>query len=175
MRSQSKSRPERWLMRFFIGGSGLGLLMLFGSWSAYEFIPAVHFQVQSVWSQIYQTIAPQPDIVPTAIPAGTLPTVAPSVTLATSTTPTAPAGPSSTATLVVRTATPTLTPLPASHILTGLKHEYQAFNNCGPASLAINLSYWGWEGSQKNTAAILKPNQDDKNVSPRELYEYLLT
>lgn len=175
MHAHNKSRLERWFLRFFIGGSGLGLLMLFGGWSAYEFIPAVHFQVQSAWSQIYQAIAPQPNIVPTPIPAGALPTWAPSVTLAASTTPTAPAGPSSTATLVVRTATPTLTPMPASHSLTGLKHEYQLFNNCGPASLAINLSYWGWDGSQKNTAAFLKPNQDDKNVSPRELYEYLLT
>jgi len=94
--------------------------------------------------------------------------------LATST-PSISAGPSSTSTLVVRTATPTITPIPTGVTLTGFKHEYQLFNNCGPASLAINLSYWGWQGSQKNTAAFLKPNQDDKNVSPHELYEFLLT
>jgi tetratricopeptide (TPR) repeat protein len=59
--------------------------------------------------------------------------------------------------------------------LTGFKHEYQLFNNCGPASLSINLSYWGWAGEQRQAATVLKPVQDDKNVSPRELYEYALT
>ena len=59
--------------------------------------------------------------------------------------------------------------------LTGFHHEYQLYNNCGPTTLAIDLSYWGWTGGQKTAAAILKPNQDDKNVSPRELYEYALT
>ena len=49
------------------------------------------------------------------------------------------------------------------------------FNNCGPATLAIDLSFWGWVGNQKTAAAILKPNQDDKNVTPREIYEYSLT
>jgi len=59
--------------------------------------------------------------------------------------------------------------------LTGFKHEYQLFNNCGPASLSINLSFWGWTGEQRQAANVLKPVQDDKNVSPRELYEYALT
>ncbi|MGQ0601330.1 MAG: C39 family peptidase [Anaerolineales bacterium] len=65
------------------------------------------------------------------------------------------------------------TPLPASFLLTGFRYEKQKFNNCGPASLAINLSYWGWQGTQEDTAAFLKPNSDDKNVSPIELYNFL--
>lgn len=72
-------------------------------------------------------------------------------------------------------ATPTAspTPLPSSHLLTGFRYEKQKFNNCGPASLALNLSYWGWLGTQEDTAAFLKPNPDDKNVSPIEMYNYL--
>lgn len=178
MRSHSKSHLERWLLRF-IGGGGLGLILLFGGWGAYEFIPSVHFRAQAAWAQVHEAIAPQPENLPTPMPVATLSTLAsasPSfMPPAATVTPTTSAGPSSTATLVIRTATPTITPIPTGVVLTGLKHEYQLFNNCGPASLAINLSYWGWEGSQKNTAAFLKPNQDDKNVSPRELYEYLLT
>lgn len=180
MRSHGQSRLERWLITF-ISISGLGLILLFGGWGAYEFVPSIHFRVQSVWGQVHEALAPHPDNLPTAAPVETRSTPAlstPNATLVATLTPTAqtaPAGASATTTLVIRTATPTITPIPAGVVLTGFKHEYQLFNNCGPASLAINLSYWGWQGSQKNTAAFLKPNQDDKNVSPRELYEYLLT
>jgi tetratricopeptide (TPR) repeat protein len=52
---------------------------------------------------------------------------------------------------------------------------YQKFNNCGPASLTEELTYWGWKGTQADAAQVLKPSQDDKNVSPAELYAYLLT
>ena len=175
MRSHVESRLERWLLRF-IGGSGLGLILLFGGWSAYEFVPSIHFRAQAAWAQVHEAIAPHPANLPTAAPVETLSTQASSsLTPEATATPTVSVGPSLTATLVVRTATPTATPIPSSIALTGFKHEYQLFNNCGPASLAINLSYWGWQGSQKNTAAFLKPNQDDKNVSPHELYEFLLT
>lgn len=75
------------------------------------------------------------------------------------------------ATNVAPAASPT--PLPTSFLLTGFRYEKQKFNNCGPASLAINLSYWGWQGTQEDTAAFLKPNSDDKNVSPIELYNFL--
>lgn len=59
--------------------------------------------------------------------------------------------------------------------MTGFRHEYQKANNCGPASLAVTLSFWGWAGTQVDTAKFLKPNLDDKNVSPIELYNYLTT
>ena len=35
--------------------------------------------------------------------------------------------------------------------------------------------YWGWTGGQKTAGAVLKPDPDDKNVSPNELYQYALT
>ncbi len=38
------------------------------------------------------------------------------------------------------TPTPSPTPLPDQVLLTGIKHEYQSFNNCGPANLSMTLS-----------------------------------
>ncbi len=63
--------------------------------------------------------------------------------------------------------------IPRSASLNGVRHEYQRWNNCGPATLAMGLSYWGWQGNQKETAAFLKPDQNDKNVRPDELQAYL--
>ena len=42
-----------------------------------------------------------------------------------------------------------LTPIPKGIQLAGFRPEYQTWNNCGPATLAIALSYWGWEGDQR--------------------------
>ncbi len=67
----------------------------------------------------------------------------------------------------------TLTPIPKSLLLTGIKHEYQTWNNCGPATLAMALSYWKWDGSQRIIADFTKPNPRDKNVSPYELADYV--
>jgi tetratricopeptide (TPR) repeat protein len=85
--------------------------------------------------------------------------------------------------LPVLTATPlatpvpslTPTPIPASASLTGIRHEYQKFNNCAPASLSMVLSYWGWAGDQYATRAYLRPafEQDDKNVNPFEIVDFV--
>jgi len=69
---------------------------------------------------------------------------------------------------------PTPTPIPGQIILTGFVHEYQMWNNCGPANLAMALSYWGWKGDQRDVAAYLKPNKRDKNVMPYEMAQYVL-
>jgi tetratricopeptide (TPR) repeat protein len=71
------------------------------------------------------------------------------------------------------TATATLEPIPASVQLDGIRQEYQTWNNCGPATLAMALSYWGWEGDQRPIAAFTKPNARDKNVMPYELTAYV--
>jgi len=69
------------------------------------------------------------------------------------------------------TPTPTIepTPIPSSVQLNGVRHEYQKWNNCGPANLSMALSFWGWQGDQRDTAAYLKPNPRDKNVMPYEM------
>jgi hypothetical protein len=47
------------------------------------------------------------------------------------------------------------------------------WNNCGPANLAMALSYWGWKGDQRDAAAFLKPNARDKNVMPYEMEAFV--
>jgi hypothetical protein len=69
--------------------------------------------------------------------------------------------------------TQTATPIPDRVTLTGFTHEYQTWNNCGPATLGIALSYWGWEGNQQPIAAFTKPNSRDKNVMPSELVAFV--
>ena len=68
--------------------------------------------------------------------------------------------------------TPTPTP-PARFTLTGLRHEHQGWNNCGPTTLAMALSYWGRDETQYDTAPALKPDPEDKNVSPWEMEAYV--
>mgnify|MGYP000856634053 FL=1 len=73
--------------------------------------------------------------------------------------------------------TPTPSPVPAHRPpqpavqLSGFSHVWQKWNNCGPATLAMGLSYFGSTASQDELAAVLKGNQDDKNVSPHEMVE----
>ena len=73
------------------------------------------------------------------------------------------------------TSTPTLipTPLPGQAMLSGILHQFQMWNNCGPANLSMALSFWGWKGDQRDTAAFLKPNQRDKNVMPYEMENFV--
>jgi hypothetical protein len=54
-------------------------------------------------------------------------------------------------------------------VLTGFRHIYQTWNNCGPATLSMNLSFYGWDGGQADAARFLKPDPEDKNVSPHEM------
>jgi tetratricopeptide (TPR) repeat protein len=67
------------------------------------------------------------------------------------------------------------TPVPGQALLTGIVHEWQKFNNCGPANLAMALSYWGWQGDQSDTQSYLRPNLeiDDKNVMPSEMVTFV--
>jgi hypothetical protein len=103
-------------------------------------------------------------------------------------TATPPPLPSSTPTIALLTVTPTSpppvtplptvptqepTPLPAQVKLSGIQHMFQMWNNCGPANLAMALSYWGWKGDQRQPAAFLKPNPRDKNVMPYEMEAYV--
>ncbi len=60
-------------------------------------------------------------------------------------------------------------------ILEGIRYQRQTFNNCGPANLAMALSYWGWQGDQRETRAYLRPNLDvdDKNIMPDEMVRFV--
>jgi tetratricopeptide (TPR) repeat protein len=69
----------------------------------------------------------------------------------------------------------TPTPIPGRIALNGIRHEYQKFNNCAPASLSMVLSFWGWGGDQYATRAYLRPafEIDDKNVNPFEIVDFV--
>lgn len=75
--------------------------------------------------------------------------------------------------------TPTLqaspTPLPASVVLPPPAHEVQGPNNCGPATLAMYLRYYGWEGDQYDISDLIKPVSGDRNVNVDELDYYIRT
>jgi hypothetical protein len=70
------------------------------------------------------------------------------------------------------TALPTI---PPAYQLNGVQHYYQTWNNCGPATLSMALSYYGYTDDQAVAAAWLKPNAEDKNVSPWQMAEYVNT
>jgi tetratricopeptide (TPR) repeat protein len=69
------------------------------------------------------------------------------------------------------TATPE--PLPDRVVLEGLEVVVQGFNNCGPANLAIVLNYFGNPTTQAEAASYLKPNREDRNVSPWQIGDYV--
>lgn len=69
----------------------------------------------------------------------------------------------------------TLLPAPASIQLSNFAHQWQTWNNCGPATITMYMSYFGRTETQVEAAQFLKPNRDDKNVSPHELAAYVRT
>lgn len=71
------------------------------------------------------------------------------------------------------TPAPTATPLPSKVVLSGIQHEYQSFNNCGPVNLSMALGFWGWQGNQNMTKQVLRPNEDDSNVMVEEMANYV--
>lgn len=73
------------------------------------------------------------------------------------------------------TKLPSPSPVPNSYFLNNLRHEYQSWNNCGPATLAMALSFYNFSQKQKEIAPYLKPDSEDKNVSPQDIVEYVKT
>lgn len=79
----------------------------------------------------------------------------------------------------VATAAPTQTPLPeplpdlpSETLLTGFRVEHQTWNNCGPSTFAMQLSYWGVPDDQEDVMNAIKPDYEDSNVRPDELVAY---
>jgi len=52
--------------------------------------------------------------------------------------------------------------------------EYQTFNNCGPANLSMDLTYWGWPTTQDVTKAGLRTHEDDRNVMLSEMRDFVI-
>lgn len=188
---KARRRSGSWVLFLSFLAGVLIVVAALGAWLAYETVSTVRYHVQTLWGEVRDVVAPHPDILPTPVAAVEATSLAPAIALPTvtldpSATPTA--SPAAVLTSTGQPPTPTMGPtstpspvpstptaLPASLSISGITQVYQKFNNCGPASLTEELTYWGWKGTQADAAAVLKPNQDDKNVSPAELYAYLLT
>lgn len=83
--------------------------------------------------------------------------------------------PTHTPMLTTPTITPqaTPTPLPPSVLLPPPAHITQGPNNCGPATLAMYLRYYGWGGDQYTISDVIKPVSADRNVNVDELDYYV--
>ena len=55
----------------------------------------------------------------------------------------------------------------------GFNHQQQTWNNCGAANITMALSYYGWTLDQEYAGDLLKPEREDKNVSPHELVDFV--
>jgi tetratricopeptide (TPR) repeat protein len=113
-----------------------------------------------VWSTYFQN---------SVNPVGKMPTPLPSTPFTTFT----PQPPTQTP-LATEQPTATLPRLPTQVSLPLPKYEVQGINNCGPATLAMTLRMYGWEGNQYDIAKIIKPIDKDRNVNPDELRYYIL-
>jgi tetratricopeptide (TPR) repeat protein len=111
------------------------------------------------------TIQPPPSL-PTHTPSATVPpTGLPTLASTATTLPTSTPVP----------ATATLAPPPQTARLNfaQIKPEIQHWNNCGPTTLTMGLSYFGYGQDQSQAASYLKPNWEDKNVSPWQMVDYV--
>jgi uncharacterized protein YvpB len=165
-----------WLSLSFGMIFALGLVFL-----AITFSPAAPFLQEKYDSLHYRLLAllpppPHTEFVPTPLPTPTAlaqlldltPTLAPSDT---------PTPPPTAVPTQAMTSTSTAVPTPAVVIkpvqpavqLTGVTHDYQRWNNCGPTTLEMYLSFFGKHVPQLQIASVLKPDPNDKNVRPDEM------
>lgn len=151
-----------------------GLIVLGGV--AYQ-LPPVHsrlaWRVDFALTYLRSVVQPAGDL-PTPLPQPQVRVTSQAVAAAPSPSPTlsepTPLTPEPTPTPA---ATPT--PIPASAAITPPAWEKQDANNCGPATLAMYLRFWGWEGDQHTIADQVKPQTKDRNVNVEELSSYVLT
>ncbi len=62
---------------------------------------------------------------------------------------------------------------PGSTRMYGFSYVRETWNNCGPANITMALSHYGWRETQEYAANFLKPNAEDKNVSPAEMVSFV--
>jgi tetratricopeptide (TPR) repeat protein len=99
--------------------------------------------------------------------------ISPAATDASSTlTTTAPLPPAPTEAEPTPIPSPTPTALSPAVILPAPRWEKQDMNNCGSATLAMYLRYYGWEGDQFDISNTIKPERADRNVNVEELAYY---
>ncbi|MCL5429800.1 MAG: C39 family peptidase [Chloroflexi bacterium] len=168
------NRWRRWL------GAALGLIAL--AFLIYN-IPFVHdrlaWRISDLRSQITYFFNPPEEaiFIPEENQAAVASATAAALTPAATRTPLA----------ITATPFPTEDPIPPSISLTGFKYidQYGGWNLCGPATLAMALTYWGWEGTRSDVEDYVKPGlndpnldrvargKPDKNVMPYEMEDFV--
>ena len=158
----------------------LGLTLLGIAAAALYSIPVINdalfWRMDVIKSRIRERVNPHPASLATPIGgAGDDTSINLVLTAAPSSVPTAriQRGSTSTGQPLTLTVQPKADVLPESTTLNANAHEYQQWNNCGPATLSMALRYWGWQGTQEDAAPWLKPDRNDKNVAPAEMQTYV--
>jgi hypothetical protein len=176
---------RRWIVLAVVG---LGLLALWQLPAALRAIPSRY--VAAYLPEPVQALAARPvaEFLPTVAPmpaaratpqrdaaGGEAPELAGPVQRTETAAETSPAASPTVTTAPLPSPTPTETrvPIPPTGRVAPFRHQFQTWNNCGPATLAMALTYFGLDQSQEQTAAVLKPNPEDRNVSPGELVNYV--
>ena len=143
-------------------------------------IPAVNIRVQNLYSDIYYRLNPPSENVFDPSQQGTLDaSVLASLTaMAPTQTPAPEETPTPEGDLAQPTGTPepapTFAPVPAAFVLEGMGLEYQSMNNCGPANLSMDLTFWGWSTTQDVTKAGLRTHKEDRNVMLSEMRDFVI-
>jgi len=114
----------------------------------------------------------QTAVVATAAPVGLTPTPTPILTPILPHRPTVPTITPASAQTSARPVPAGGADLPSAAQLPGITHIWQTWNNCGPATLAMYMSYFGQHVKQDEVGAQLRPDPDDKNVSLEEMAAY---
>lgn len=143
-------------------------------------VPAVATRARNLYSKIYYKLNPPSENVFGPSQQGTLDAsvlasltaMAPTETPQPEQTPTPEGAEAQPTDIPEPTATPM--PVPAAFALEGMGLEYQSFNNCGPANLSMNITYWGWPSTQDQTKAGLRTHNDDRNVMLSEMRDYVI-
>jgi hypothetical protein len=121
-------------------------------------------------------LAPEPSVTePDATRQEDTPTTSPARSATATDVPTPTVTPTRTATPTRRPTairTPAHRPAAPSVEMTGFTHMWQTWNNCGPASLAMDFSYYGLQVSQATAGTAIRPNSQDKHASGEELASY---
>ncbi len=177
-------RKRKFLVPVFIF---IGLLMTVGLY----FLPPIHdrvaWRVDSLRTQIKYWLNPPEEAV--FVPAQKTPAtvVSSATTLPTTQSTSTQPGPTLTPTPAV-SPTITPTPLPGAVSLDGVVYvdQFNRWNYCGPANLAMALKFWGWKGNRDDIARVIKPGANepdkpfidrgktDKNVMPYEMANFVI-
>lgn len=164
-----------------IGLLTLGIMVLIGvaGWLMLKSLPSSY--LAQLPKPVQDLVIPeQASVLPTAVSSSEEAAALIAAVVATSTVISAEITPTITPTPIpVATDTPQPTPtlaptaIPTAYRVTNVVYHQQDWNNCGPATLAMALSILDMQITQHDATPFLKPNREDRNVSPYEMAAYV--